>query len=124
MLILTMIALSLGSTFLFVDEAWRPVVHPLLAVVVNVLVVGFFWIVVRKGLDAIQSIPAHSLTVLEDAIGEARTEVFHEGSVYVKGEMWSAFSNQPIAAHHKVKVIHRDGLMLEVEEYKPTQSTD
>lgn len=113
-LILSMIALSIGSTFLFVNEAWHPSVDPILAVVVNVLVVGFFWIVVRKGIDAIQDRPAHSLETLTGAIGETRTPVYREGSVYVEGEMWSATSDTPIPAQHKVKIIRRNGLTLQV----------
>lgn len=119
MLILTVILLILGSTFLFVDESWRPIVHPALAVLVIVLQVGFFWIVVRKVIDATASRPAHSLTTIEGSIGQTRTEVFREGSVYVRGELWSAVSNLPIPAHTRVKVLQRNGLVLEVEEAKP-----
>jgi len=115
MLILTVVALSLGSTFLFVDEAWHPIVNPILAVLVILLEVGFFWIVVRKGLDAIHKHPLHSLAAIEDSIGETRTEVFLEGSVYVRGEMWSAASEQPIPARTKVRIIRRRGLILDVE---------
>lgn len=119
MLVLTVVALTLGSTFLFVDESWRPIVNPVLAVVVILLQVGFFWIVVRKSLEAIHTRPSHSLATLEGAIGETRTEVFREGSVYVRGELWSAVSSVPIPARTRVKVLNRSGLILEVEVVKP-----
>lgn len=119
MLVLTVLALTLGSTFLFVDESWRPIVHPVLAVVVILLQVSFFWIVVRKSLDAIHARPAHSLAPLEGSFGETRTEVFREGSVYVRGELWSAVSSLPIPARTRVKVLRRSGLVLEVEAEIP-----
>ena len=118
-LVASIAALSLGSTFLFVDENWRPIVHPALAVLVNLLVIGFFWLVVRKVLDAVSHIPSHDLTKLEGSEGETRTRVFREGSVYAGGEMWTATSKSPIASHKRVKIIQRDGFTLEVEEIDP-----
>lgn len=115
-LIISLAALTIGSTFLFVEDGWRPVVHPILAILINVLAVGFFWIVVRKGLEAIQSKPAHELGTLAGEIGETRTEVFREGSVYARGEMWSAYSDTAIPAFTRVEVVERDGLSLKVKE--------
>ncbi len=57
----------------------------------------------------------HDLTTLVGALGEARTEVHQEGSVYVHGELWSAFSKVAIPANAKVHVLGRSGLILEVE---------
>ncbi len=116
-LVISLVALSVGSTFLFIDKNWRPVVHPVLAVLINFLAIGFFWIVIRKGMDAIISKPAHDLSSLVNSTGETKTEVFQEGSVYAGGELWSAISQKPIPANRKVKVINRQGFTLEVEEY-------
>lgn len=115
-LIISMIALSVGSTFLFTDNGLKPVVHPALAVIVNILVVGFFWVVVRKSLDAIASKPRHNYEALTGSTGMTRTEVFHEGSVYAHGEMWTAFSDHPIPANRKVKIISKQGFSLEVTD--------
>jgi membrane-bound serine protease (ClpP class) len=115
-LFLALVAASVGSTFLFVSQGWRPVVHPALAILVNLLLVGFFWIVVKKGMEAIQSKPLHTMEGLVGMTGETRTEVYREGSIYLRGEMWSAYSQEPIPAHRKVKIINRQGLILEVQE--------
>ena len=115
-LILSLIALTAGSTFLFVDESWRPVVNPALAVLVNLLVIGFFWFIVRAGLKALESAPAHSLDSLIGSIGEAKSRIHREGSVQVGGELWSAVSEKPIATGARVIVKKRDGFTLEVEE--------
>jgi len=117
-LLLSLISMVLGSTFLFVDDNWRPIVHPALSVLVNLMIIGFFWIVVRKGLEALNIAPQHGMQDLLNSYGETRTEVHHEGSVFADGEMWSATSAKPIAPHKKVKIISRNGFILEVEEVK------
>jgi len=123
-LVLSLVALTAGSTFLFVDESWRPVVHPALAVLVNLMVVGFFWIIVRKGLEALESVPSHSLESLIESIGEAKSRVYREGSVQVGGELWSAVSEKPIPAGARVIIKKRNGFTLEVEEVPAKSGND
>ncbi len=115
-LLLSLVSMILGSTFLFVDASWRPIVHPVLSIFVNILIIGFFWWVVRKGLEALNIKPQNRLAEIVDSIGETRTEVFHEGSIYANGEMWSATSIKPIPARKKVKILRRNGFIVEVEE--------
>jgi membrane-bound serine protease (ClpP class) len=55
----------------------------------------------------------------EGMIGEfgvAKTDVHQEGKVFVHGEYWNAFSNRPIPADARVRVIKVDGLRIEVEQ--------
>lgn len=113
-LIPALVALVVGSIFLFATSDGNPAVNPWLAGLVSVLVVPFVWLIGRKSLEAL-SIPAASLNTLVGMIGEARTEIFNEGSVYVNGEDWSARSKVRIPAGAKVRVLRRDGLVLEVE---------
>lgn len=113
-LIPALAALVVGSIFLFSTSNGSPAVNPWLAGLVSVLVVPFVWLIGRKSLEAL-SIPAASLNTLVGMIGEARTEIFNEGSVYVNGEDWSARSKVRIPAGAKVRVLRRDGLVLEVE---------
>jgi membrane-bound serine protease (ClpP class) len=49
------------------------------------------------------------------ANGEAKTAIYNEGSVYVAGENWSAHSQVPIPAGTRIKVIAREGIIVEVE---------
>jgi len=116
------LAITLGSTFLFVEKGWKPAVDPILAVVINLLMVGFFWIVFRRGWEAIKSKPLNKLTSTVNSIGVTRTRVHKEGSVYLNGELWSACSKDPIAENIKVKVISRNGYILEVKEINPPPS--
>jgi membrane-bound serine protease (ClpP class) len=113
---LSILALVIGSAFLFQGEAWYlPAVNPILAVVASVLSSGFIWFATRKALEARRLALAHSLEELVGATGEAKTEVHDEGSVPVGGELWSAHSQQPIPAGSKVRVVGREGFILEVE---------
>ena len=81
-----------------------------------ILVGGFFWIVARKSMEARVAIPAHDLGSLIGAIGETRSEVYHEGSVQVNKELWSARSTKPIKSGAMVRVKSREGFILDVEE--------
>lgn len=115
-LAISLVAMIVGSIFLFRNERYFPAIDPLLAVVTSVVVVGFFWIVVGKGISAVRMKPAHALTDIVGTIGETRTPVYREGSIYAAGELWSAWSKEPIPENTRVKVVGRDGLILEVEK--------
>jgi len=116
-LAISALALVVGSAFLFRGEAWwQPAVHPALAVVVSILAGGLLWLMASKMLEAEALAPSHDLASLVGAMGEARTEVHQDGSVYVLGETWTARSKTLIPSGARVRVIGREGLVLEVEE--------
>ena len=108
-------ALVIGSTFLFRGEGFRPAVNPILALFTSIVSGGFLWFAASKTLEAVMALPAHDLTGIIGQIGEARTEIHEEGSVYLAGEMWTARSAEPIPAGSQVRVIDREGLIVEVE---------
>lgn len=114
--VISLVALAVGSTFIFVADGWQPAVHPILAIVVNLLLLGFFWIVIRKGLAAVTSPAQNKLVETVGSIGQTRSKVYKEGSVYLNGELWSAQSSAPIEENKRIRVISRDGYVLEVEE--------
>ena len=105
-----------SSLFLFRSPEGGLAVHPALAVSASLLLGLYFWFGVRAGIRAWrEKPPVHSLDRLVGQVGEARTAIHHEGSVYVGGEMWSARSPRPIPAGSKVRVVGREGLILLVE---------
>ncbi|MEA3349389.1 MAG: NfeD family protein [Chloroflexota bacterium] len=114
---ITILALIVGSAFLFrSDTWWKPAVNPVLTTVASLLFGGFFWIAATKILEA-DAIPlAHDLGSMVGAIGEAKTEIYQEGSAQVRGELWSARSENPIPIGAVVRVIRREGFVLEIEE--------
>ncbi len=90
-------AVAIGSVFLFRSgQGLRPAVTPSLAVIVSLLSAGLFWIIGRKASEAISARPSHDLESLIGEVGEAKNPIHREGSVQVKGELWSARSKQPI----------------------------
>lgn len=113
---LSIFLLVIGSVFLFAVDGWKPAVNPFVAFLSSILLAVFLWIVVRKSVQAASARPAHDLNGLVGAIGETRSQVHEEGSVYVAGEMWSAKSGQPIPAGSLVRVIRREGFVLVVEK--------
>lgn len=115
-LVISIVAMIVGSVFLFPgDKWWQPAVNPLLATMVSLILAGYFWIAVRKTLEATQRRPSHDLERLIGKIGEAKTDIYMEGTVQVESELWSAFSQQPIAKGSMVLIKNRDGFILEVE---------
>ena len=116
-LVLTLAAFVIGSAFLFRSEVWwRPAVNPVLAVVTSAAAGSLIWLMMSKVLEAESKQPSHDLSGLVGSIGEARTDIHHEGSVYLRGEMWTAESDQPIEAGAFVRVVSRKGFVLHVEE--------
>ena len=113
---LSIFLLVIGSVFLFAVDGWKPAVNPFVAFLSSILLAVFLWIVVRKSVPDASARPAHDLNGLVGAIGETRSQVHEEGSVYVAGEMWSAKSGQPIPAGCVVRVIRREGFVLVVEK--------
>jgi membrane-bound serine protease (ClpP class) len=112
---LSALALSLGSVFLFRPSGGGPGVHPLLAAVVSLLTVGFFWLSLSKALEAYGASLAHDPEFVLGKVGEVRTAIDPIGSVYVSGELWSATAEESIPIGTPVRVTGREGLMLVVE---------
>ena len=109
-------ALAFGSAYMFQGaEWWLPGVHPILALVGSISSGGLLWLMAVKVLEAEALPPAHDISDIIGAKGETRTDVHHEGSVYVHGEMWTARSDAPIKAGTNVRVVGREGLILKVE---------
>jgi membrane-bound ClpP family serine protease len=116
-LLVSMIALVFGSAYLFRGaDWWQPGVHPLLALVVSGLAGSLLWLVSHKGMQALSRNSTTVLDRLVGATGKTITTISEEGSVYVAGETWSARSAKPIPAKSRVRVIKREGFILEVEE--------
>jgi len=114
-LVIALLAFIIGSIYLFQGEYWwQPGVNPILAIVTSVLACGFLWIATTKVLESEKLRPQHDLTQLIGEIGEAKTDIFDEGSVQIESELWSAHSSVLIPEGSAVRVVKRDGFILEV----------
>lgn len=119
-LVIAIVAFIIGSIYLFKGEYWwQPGVNPILAIVTSVIAAGFLWIATTKVLESEYMRPKHDLASLIGNIGEAKTDIFDEGSVQIESELWSARSSVFIPMESKVRVIKRDGFVLEVEPATP-----
>jgi len=113
---ISILLLVLGSAFLFAVDSWKPAVNPFIALVTSGLMSVFLWVVVRKTVQAAGVRPVHDLEILVGSIGEAKSKVHEEGSVYLAGEMWSAKSDTPIPDGSSIRVVRREGFILVVEK--------
>jgi membrane-bound serine protease (ClpP class) len=118
-LLISIAAFVIGSAFLFRGEGLAPAVNPVLALLVSTLTTVFIWVMTLQSLEARQQPPTHDLQALIGAIGEARTDIHEDGTVQVAGELWSAYSREPIPLGVKVRVVGREGFKLLVEPEKP-----
>lgn len=115
-LLLSILSLAVGSSFLFRgDSWWQPAVDPFLAIAVSILAGGYVWVITTKAMEVVATPPAHDLSALVGQVGEAKTDIHQEGSVQVAGELWSAYSDQPIQKGSRVRVLEVQGLSLHVE---------
>lgn len=105
-----------GSVFLFAVDGWKPAVDPFVSLAASGLVAAFLWIAVRKTVQAAGARPVHDLEVLTGLLGEARSRIHQDGSVYVAGELWSARSDKAIPAGSPIRVVRREGFILVVEK--------
>ena len=114
-LLASILALVLGSAYLFRGETWwQPAVDPVIALVGSTLTAFFLWITARKSLEAVLAPPTHLRTYI-GATGEATSDIHQEGTVQLESELWSARSEEPIPAGTQVRVIGREGFTLLVE---------
>jgi len=116
-LALSILALIVGSIYLFPGSGFIPAVNPVLAVVISLMSAGFLWFVVRKGMQAFHARPLQDLQNLIGQTGQAKTEIaiLNGGSVQVASELWSARSEAPIPAGSRIRVVSREGFTLIVE---------
>lgn len=82
---------------------------------IPVLIVIVVWgIYVYRMNVKVLGMPVQSMEI-DGLVGKALTDVYEEGKVKVRGEIWNARSLQKIEKGTKVRVVTRDGITLEVE---------
>ncbi|MCJ7625495.1 MAG: hypothetical protein MUO76_18530 [Anaerolineaceae bacterium] len=114
-LLISLVALIIGTIFIFRTESGAPAIHPVLAVFMSVTATGILWLIGRMAIEAIEQELSIDLGQLEGMTGDVRADIHREGAVYVNGEEWSARSAVPIKAGSTVRIVSREGLILIVE---------
>lgn len=109
------IAMVLGSLMLFESPepylrvSWSVILAMVLATVL------FFVVAVTKVMAVHRLRPVTGREGLTDQEGEAVSEIAPEGKVFVCGEYWDAWSDEPIAAGTRVTVEAVEGMRLKVK---------
>ncbi len=118
LVIITILMLTIGSVFLFVDQNDRPVVNYFLAGGVSVFCGEFIWIAIGRMKNSQGARVSNYPDSLVGLIGEACTdiEVYSTGSVKVEGELWQARTEKSIPAGSMVRILRQDGSVLTVKK--------
>jgi membrane protein implicated in regulation of membrane protease activity len=84
-------------------------------VIVPVLIVIVVWgaYVYRMNVKVL-GMPARIMSI-EGMEGKAMTDISDTGKIKVRGEIWNAQTSNPIRKGEKVRVLRREGIVLEVE---------
>jgi membrane-bound serine protease (ClpP class) len=110
------IAMTLGSLLLFESPApylrasWSVILVTVLATA------GFFVFAVTKALRVHHRRPTTGQEGLIGQVGRAESDIDPEGKVFVRGEIWDAWSGEPISRGCKVVVDAVDGMLLKVRK--------
>jgi membrane-bound serine protease (ClpP class) len=111
-----MTAMVLGSLMLFESPdpylriSWEVILVTVLATT------AFFTVVVAKALAVHRRRPTTGREGLIGLEGVAEIWVAPQGKVFVRGEYWDAWSDEPIDAGSSVKVLEVDGMRLKVRK--------
>lgn len=119
---ISIVLLVVGSVFLFSSEERLISVNPMVALTASGLVSVSLWVMIRKSVEAMTRKPTHDPDALVGQVGEARSMIFNDGSIYIGGEMWSARSEAEIPSGSHVRVVRREGFVLVVENTNHSKS--
>lgn len=121
-LIPSIASLIVGSVFLFRTEGGYSAINPVFAVIISTAATLLLWFIGRKSIDVMKLKPVQNLNNLIGMVGESRTDIYRDGTVYVNGEEWSARAEKPIKADTNVRIVKREGLVLIVEVEKTNKA--
>lgn len=116
-LVISILAMIVGSVFIFRTETGQPAIDPVLATLTSILVTGFMWIIATRGIEALKMKPYNRTGKLIGKTGIARSDILNTGSVFIQNEEWSARSKESIPVGSKVTIIGQEGFTLVVEPW-------
>jgi len=112
-LVAGMLTLGGGSFFLFRSEVSFGVSLWTVGATV-IATAAFFSFALTKALAMRHVPPVQNPDAVVGTLGEAKTDIFADGTVQVGNELWTAQADELIPAGTKVKVTQRIGLRLKV----------
>ena len=111
------VALTIGSLMLF--ESPLPFMRLSIWVVLPIVltITTLFLGTMYYALRIRHKKPVSGAEGLIDEIGIANTDIEKEGKVFIDGEYWDVWSDEPIKTGEKVKVMQVEGMRLKVAKY-------
>ena len=116
LLLLSLMALTIGAYFIFTDQNAAPTVNLNLVMGVSFLSALFAWAAYNRQIQKQNEKGIYDPDSVVGLIGEARTEIDSSGLVLLEGEIWRARSKTPIPAGSAVRVIRSGGGLLTVQK--------
>ena len=112
------ISLALGSIMLF--DAPVPYLRASLSVIIPTVLVtaAFFIFALTMAIKAQLAKPATGAEGLVNETGVVRTRLDPEGKVFVHGEFWNAYADEPIEEGERIRILQTDGLRVKVEKIR------
>jgi len=112
------ISMIIGSIMLF--ESPQPFFRLSLSVIIPAVILTalFFGLTITLAVKAYRRRPKTGAEGLIGLEGKAKTDVHKEGLVFVHGEIWKAWSEEPIKAGEKIIVESVEDLKLKVRPVK------
>ncbi len=112
------VAMVLGSIMLI--DSPIPALQVSLSVIIPVVLMtaAFFVISMYLYYKALQLKPITGMEGLVGEVGTARTDIENQGKVNIQGEIWNAYSDEPISAGESVEVVSVSGLKLKILKSK------
>ncbi|MFQ5511704.1 MAG: nodulation protein NfeD [Candidatus Krumholzibacteriia bacterium] len=109
------VSMLIGS-LMFIDSP-LPFMRVSLSVIIPAVIftAAFFLFAVGLGLKAQRRKVATGNAGMKGEIGRARTDIGDSGTVFVHGEHWNAFSDEPIPRGASVEIISVAGLRVKVK---------
>jgi len=110
------LAMTLGSLLLF--DSTEPYVKVSLSIILItvLLVTGFAVFVIRKAVAVHRRKPVSGKEGLVGEKGYADSDISPEGKVFIRGEYWDAWSDNPISRGEKITVVSVAGMKVKVEK--------
>jgi membrane-bound serine protease (ClpP class) len=109
------ISMLLGSLMLIQSPVPSMSIQKSVILVAVLVTAGFFTFVVTKGLRIQMKKPTTGKEGLVGEIGVVRSRIDPEGQILVRGEIWTAFCDEPVEVGQKVRVLEVVRLQLKVE---------
>jgi len=111
-----LVSMTIGSIMLF--DSPLPFFQLSLKVILPAVIITtlFFSLTVYLAVKAYRRKPVTGTEGLIGLEGEARTDIYQKGQVFVHGEIWQAWSDEPVRAGERIIVEKMENLKLKVKK--------